>query len=103
MREVRAAWGSITATQAAMLVQRPRDADYARIELDARRMEVAASFMAEHPPARARDTVASMSQVLAGDASDLADAAHAKKLEELARALGETSAHCAGRHQQTRW
>jgi hypothetical protein len=103
MRGVRASWGAITARLAWMVVQRPRAEDFAQIERYAQRMRQLAEYMADHPPARARDTVASMSMVLAGDAIEIADAARDKKLEDLTKALGETSGHCASCHQQARW
>ncbi|MEO6954882.1 MAG: DUF2231 domain-containing protein [Polyangia bacterium] len=99
MRQVRAAWGSITAISAGMIVQHPRDEDFAEIERHARRMETLAHFMGQTPG----DVIASMSQVLGGDADDLAEAAAKKDLQGISRAVGETSAHCAACHEQTRW
>lgn len=105
MRQARAAWGSINARLAWMLVQHPRDEDYQRIELDARRMQVVCGVMADEGAKDTKGTgvIASMSQTLGGDASDIEDAAKKKDLEELAKVVGVTSSHCASCHQQTRW
>jgi hypothetical protein len=105
MRQVRAAWGEINARLAAMLVQHPRADDFARIEHDARRMSELATVMGEAgaKDPRSADLLASMAQTLGGDAADIADAARKKSLQDLARAVGEASAHCADCHEQLRW
>ena len=105
MRQVRARWGAINARLAWMLVQHPRDEDFAQIEHDARRMEELTGAMADfgaHRP-KVGDTLASMAQTLGGDADDIAEAAKKKSLQDLAHAIGETSGHCADCHEETRW
>jgi uncharacterized membrane protein len=104
MRQVRAAWGAINTRLAWMLVQHPRDEDFARIEHDARRMEELAKVMADEGAKnqKAADVLASMSQTLGGDADDLAEAAKKKSLQDIAHALGEMSGHCADCHEQVR-
>ncbi|MDB4964926.1 MAG: hypothetical protein JWN44_615 [Myxococcales bacterium] len=105
MRQVRASWASINARLASMLVQHPRDEDFARIERDARRMVELTKVMADDG-ARAKahaDVLASMSQTLSGDADDIAEAAAKKSLQEVAHAVGEASGHCADCHEATRW
>jgi uncharacterized membrane protein len=105
MRGVRAAWGSIEARLASMLVQRPRDRDFARIAVDAARLQQLATAMADAPggDTQRRELVAMMARTLAGDGADIAAAAAHKDLQSLARAVGEASAHCADCHQQLRW
>jgi len=105
MRQVRAAWGAINTRLAWMLVQHPRDEDFARIEHDARRMEELTKVMADEGAKnkQAADVLASMSQTLGGDADDLAEAAKKKSLQDIAHALGEMSGHCADCHEQVRW
>lgn len=105
MREARAAWAGIQARLAWMLVQQPRDADFAAVEDYARRLQAAAAAMAE---AGGRDgrhgaLLASMSQALGGDAADIEEAARARSLQDIARAAGEASAHCADCHAEARW
>jgi len=107
MRQARAAWGSINSRLARMLVQEPRDEDFARITVDAKRLQVLAGVMAEegakdHDGKRA-DILAAMSQTLAGDASDMEEASQKKSLQDLAHAVGEASGHCADCHEQLRW
>jgi len=105
MRQVRAAWGAINTRLAWMLVQHPRDEDFARIEHDARRMEELTKVMADEGAKneKAADVLASMSQTLGGDADDLAEAAKKKSLQDIAQALGQMSGHCADCHEQVRW
>jgi uncharacterized membrane protein len=105
MRQVRAAWASVNGRLAWMLVQHPRDADFARIGDDAKRMRELTSYMADvgAKAPGAGDTIASMAQTLGGDAADIEDAASKKSLQDLARAVGEASAHCADCHEQVRW
>lgn len=105
MRQVRAAWGGINTRLASMLVQHPRDEDFARIEHDARRMEQLTKVMADEGAknGKAADVLASMSQTLGGDADDIAEAAKKKSLQDIAHALGEMSGHCADCHEQVRW
>ncbi|HEX6837748.1 MAG TPA: DUF2231 domain-containing protein [Polyangia bacterium] len=105
MRQVRAAWGAINTRLAWMVVQHPRDEDFARIEHDARRMEELTKVMADEGAknAKAADVLASMSQTLGGDADDVAEAAKKKSLQDIAHALGEMSGHCADCHEQVRW
>ena len=105
MRQVRAAWGAINTRLAWMLVQHPRDEDFARIEHDARRMEELTKVMADEGAKneKAADVLASMSQTLGGDADDIAEAAKKKSLQDIAHALGEMSGHCADCHEQVRW
>jgi len=105
MRQVRAAWGAINTRLAWMLVQHPRDEDFARIEHDARRMEELTKVMADEGAknGKAADVLASMSQTLGGDADDIAEAAKKKSLQDIAHALGEMSGHCADCHTQVRW
>jgi len=105
MRQVRAAWGAINTRLAWMLVQHPRDEDFARIEHDARRMEELTKVMADEGAKneKAADVLASMSQTLGGDADDIAEAAKKKSLQDIAHALGEMSGHCADCHTQVRW
>jgi len=105
MRQVRAAWGAINTRLAWMLVQHPRDEDFARIEHDARRMEELTKVMADEGAKneKAADVLASMSQTLGGDADDLAEAAKKKSLQDIAHALGQMSGHCADCHEQVRW
>ena len=105
MRQVRAAWGAINTRLAWMLVQHPRDEDFARIEHDARRIEELTKVMADEGAKndKAADVLASMSQTLGGDADDLAEAAKKKSLQDIAHALGEMSGHCADCHTQVRW
>jgi hypothetical protein len=105
MRQVRAAWGAINTRLAWMLVQHPRDEDFARIEHDARRMAELTKVMADEGAknGKAADVLASMSQTLGGDADDIAEAAKKKSLQDIAHALGEMSGHCADCHEQVRW
>jgi uncharacterized membrane protein len=105
MRQVRASWGAINTRLAWMLVQHPRDEDFARIEHDARRMDALAKVMADEGAkyGKAADTIASMAQTLGGDADDIAEAAKKKSLQDIAHAVGETSGHCADCHEQVRW
>jgi uncharacterized membrane protein len=105
MRQVRAAWAAIDTRLAWMLVQHPRDEDFARIEHDARRMEELTKVMADEGAKneKAADVLASMSQTLGGDADDIAEAAKKKSLQDIAHALGEMSGHCADCHEQVRW
>ena len=105
MRQVRAAWGAINTRLAWMLVQHPRDEDFARIEHDARRMEELTKVMADEgaKDGKAADVLASMSQTLGGDADDIAEAAKKKSLQDIAHAVGEMSGHCADCHEQVRW
>jgi hypothetical protein len=105
MRQARAAWGSINGRLAWMLVQHPRDEDFARIAVDAERMQVVAGVMADEG---AKDPthgsmLASMAQTLAGDAADIVEAAHKKNLQDIAKAVGEASGHCADCHEEVRW
>jgi uncharacterized membrane protein len=107
MREARAAWGSIHARLAWMLVQHPRAEDFARIIVDARRLQAVAAVMADEgakdrDPRRA-DLLASMSQTLGGDGAEIEEAARKRSLQDLAHALGEASGHCADCHEQLRW
>jgi uncharacterized membrane protein len=105
MRQVRAAWGANNTRLAWLLVQHPRDEDFARIEHDARRMEELTKVMADEGAKneKAADVLASMSQTLGGDADDIAEAAKKKSLPDIAHALGEMSGHCADCHTQVRW
>jgi uncharacterized membrane protein len=105
MRQVRAAWGAINTRLAWMLVQHPRDEDFARIEHDARRVEELTKVMADEgaKDGKAADVLASMSQTLGGDADDIAEAAKKKSLQDIAHAVGEMSGHCADCHEQVRW
>jgi len=105
MRQARASWGSINTRLAWMLVQHPRDEDFRRIELDARRMQAVCKVMADEgaKDKRNADVLASMSQTLGGDASDIEEAAQKKSLQDIAKAVGEASGHCADCHEQLRW
>ncbi|MCU1280935.1 MAG: hypothetical protein JWM53_4481 [bacterium] len=105
MRQARASWGAINTRLAWMLVQHPRDEDFRRIELDARRMQEVCKVMADEGVKDARNAtiLASMSQTLGGDASDIEEAAQKKSLQDIAKAVGEASGHCADCHQQVRW
>src|SRR5262249_12708452 len=107
MRQARAAWGSINARLAGMLVQHPTDEDFARIVVDAKRLQVVAGVMGDegakdHDHERA-DILATMPQTLAGDGADMEAAAGKKNLQDLAHAVGEASGHCADCHEQLRW
>ncbi|HEY2747271.1 MAG TPA: DUF2231 domain-containing protein [Polyangia bacterium] len=84
MRQARAAWASINTHLAWMLVQHPRDEDFRRIELDARRMQAVCKVMADEgaKDRRAADILASMSQTLGGDAADIEQAAQHKSLQD---------------------
>jgi hypothetical protein len=107
MRQARAAWASIEGRLALMLVQQPRDDAWARIGVEARRLQAMASVMAaegaKDPDRRRADVLASMSQTLGGDGADMEEAAQKKSLQDLAHALGEASGHCADCHEQLRW
>jgi uncharacterized membrane protein len=105
MRQVRAAWGGINGRLAWMLVQHPRDQDFARIEHDARRMEELTGVMADEgaKDPKVGDVLASMSRALGGDADDIAEAAKKKSLQDIAKAVGEASSQCADCHEQVRW
>jgi uncharacterized membrane protein len=104
MRDARASWGDITARAAWMTVQHPRDEDFRRIEAAAHSLEKSATFMAAHAKETPKpDAVVSMSQSLAADATELASAAHERKLEDLSKALGETGADCVSCHEEARW
>ncbi len=105
MRQVRAAWGSIQTRLASMLVQEPRDEDFARIQRDARRIQELTKVMADEGAKDSvhGDVIAAMSQTLGGDADDIAEAAKKRSLADLARAVGEASGHCADCHEQARW
>ena len=105
MRQARAAWGSINTRLAWMLVQHPRDEDFRRIEIDARRMQAVSKVMADEGAKDARNAslLASMSQTLVGDAGDIEEAAQHKSLQDIAKAVGEASGDCADCHEQVRW
>lgn len=104
MQQVRSRWGAINARLAWMLVQHPRDQDFAEIAAHARRMEELTHAMADFGARMPQgDTLASMAQSLGGDASDIVEAAQKKSLEDLAHAVGEASGDCASCHQETRW
>jgi hypothetical protein len=105
MRQVRAAWGAINTRLAWMLVQHPRDEDFARVEHDARRLEELAKVMADEgaKSQKMADVLAAMAQTLGGDADDIVEAAKKKSLQDIAHALGEMSGHCADCHEQARW
>lgn len=105
MRGARAAWGGVQTRLAFMLVQRPSDDDFARVGIEAQRLQLFAQAMADfasqHP--RSRDALAAMAQTLAGDAQEIADGARKKSLQDIAHAVGEASGHCADCHEETRW
>jgi uncharacterized membrane protein/cytochrome c556 len=105
MRQVRAAWAAINTRLASMMVQHPRDEDFARIEREALRIEDLTKVMADEGAKnqKAADVLASMSQTLGGDADDIVEAAKKKSLQDIAHALGEMSGHCADCHEQVRW
>lgn len=105
MRQARAAWAAIDTRLAWMLVHEPRDDELARIEHEAHRLAALAGVMADEgqkDPADG-DVLSSMAQSLAGDADAIADAAKRRSLQDLAKAVGETSSDCADCHEQTRW
>jgi hypothetical protein len=105
MRQTRAAWGSINTRLASMLVQHPRDEDFARIIFDAKRMQALTQVMSNEG-AKDRehgDTLAMMATTLGGDAGDIEAAARKKSLQDLAEAVGQASSHCADCHEETRW
>lgn len=105
MRAVRASWASIQTHLAWMLVHHPRDEDFRQIETDARWMEQMTGRMAEFgaKAPKSADTLASMSEALGGAADDIATAAKKASLQEIARAVGETSGTCADCHEAVRW
>jgi hypothetical protein len=105
MRQARAAWASIQTRLAWMLVQHPRAEEFARIIVDAQRMQEVSRVMAEEgaKSSRSADVLVSMSQTLAGDAADIEEAARKRNLQDLAKAIGEASGHCADCHEQVRW
>jgi hypothetical protein len=104
MRQTRAAWASINSRLASMLVQHPRDEDFARIIVDAKRMQALTQVMADEGAKEwQNDTLTAMSTTLGGDAGDIEEAARKKNLQDLASALGQASSHCADCHEQLRW
>ncbi len=105
MRQVRASWASIQTHLAWMLVHHPREEDFRRIEADAQRIEELARPMADFggKGSKSPDTLASMSEALGGNADDILTAAKKKSLQEIARAIGETSGTCADCHEAVRW
>jgi uncharacterized membrane protein len=105
MRGARASWAGVQTRLASMLVQHPRDEDFERIAIDGKRLHELATAMADFAgkPPGADDALVSMSETLAGDGQDIADAAHKKSLQDIAHAVGEASSHCADCHEQMRW
>jgi hypothetical protein len=105
MRQARAAWAGIQTRLAWMLVHQPRDEEFARIVVDAQRMQEVSRVMADEGGKldTAADVVVSMSQTLAGDAADIEEAARKRNLQDIAKAVGEASGHCADCHEQVRW
>jgi hypothetical protein len=105
MRQARASWGAIQTRLAWMLVQHPSDEDFARIEKDARRLEALAKVMGDEgvKDAKRGDVLASMAQTLGGNADDIAEAAKKRSLQDIAKAVGDTSGTCADCHESVRW
>ncbi len=132
MHELRASWGSASATVAKMLVAEPRDEDYDRIGQDARALSAVARWIVEQadtgglgkpiaagsggegpdakgggpatPPAiRPEDLLKLLSRQFASDADTLAEQAGEKDLEAIATTLGELGSMCASCHRELRW
>jgi uncharacterized membrane protein len=108
MHRLRGAYGSATATMASAIVEHPRDRDFTTFANDARTMQVAARWVAQHgaegaPSAEQGEHVVSMARDFVRHAADLEQAAATRQLSAVADQLGVIQADCAACHEHTRW
>jgi hypothetical protein len=118
MQRLRALWASSVATTSQATAERPKDADFARVAEDARRIQRLSRWLVDwaHTPVPASAGKASkpskpepdlemerLAKALQTEAGQLEQAALQHNLPDTLYALGATSRACADCHDQKRW
>lgn len=104
MHELRGAWASAMTGLASMVVERPSDELFGRIESAAVRLRETSTWVVEEG-ARGDDGSALrfMAGRLASQARELEEGARDRSATAVAKSLGEITTTCAGCHQSSRW